>query len=118
MNKSFYYIELTCIKDVTYPNTEFHKGDVLYFNKKAASNEMYLFNALKDPKDPVMNDDHRKKYWGVGNSIYLPFTRKKQNAKKWEIRRYPENIKNIIDKKGEFTCRIVEIKVSYTEDEV
>ena len=119
MNKSLYYIECTCIKDCKYPNVEFHAGETLYYNGKASSNEMYLFNHSLDPNSPIMNDDNRKKYWGYGgNSAYLPFTRKKQNAKKWEIRRYAETTKNCIEHQGEFKCEIKEIKVTYTEEEL
>ena len=32
MNKNLYYIECTCIRDVKFPNTEFHIGDILYYN--------------------------------------------------------------------------------------
>ena len=49
MKKSIYYIECTCIKDCSYPNIDFHVGDVFYYNKKASSNEMYLYYSYKFP---------------------------------------------------------------------
>jgi len=115
MNKSLYYIECTCIKDCVYPNVEFHVGDVLYFNKKASSNEMYLWNRKDwNKKYP----DEIYKYRGVGDWSYLPFTRQKKNAKKWQVKRYAEWIRDRINERGEFNCVIKEIKITYEEEDV
>lgn len=119
MNKSLYFVECTCIKNCLYPNVEFHIGEVLYYNKKAASNEMYLFNPYINPGSEFMNENHAKKYFGLcGNSLYLPFTRKKNNAKKWEIKRYAEQIAECINNRHEFNAIVKEIKVIYEEEEV
>lgn len=115
MNKSLYFIELTCIKDCSYPNVEFHVGDVLYYNKKASSNEMHLYNNF----GPLQKyPDEVYKYRPISTWSYLPFTRKKEYAKKWQQRRYAECEAKFIDKFGEFKCEIKEIKVTYTEEEV
>ena len=117
MEKSFYYIECTCIKNVKYPNVEFHIGDIVYFNKKASSNEMYLcFN----------NTEHRHLTEEEKNNIptiykwssYLPFTRQKKYAKKWEIKRYANPNARLINSIGEFNAIVKEIKVTYQEEEI
>lgn len=116
--KSLYYIECTCINDCKYPNVEFHKGDVVYYNKKAAANEMYLgFNYVEKRHNTDEEIEHLKSTFGRYVS-YLPFTRQKKFAKKWEIRRYPEWEADIINKMGEFNCIVKEIKVTYEEEEV
>lgn len=117
MTKSLYYIECTCIKDVKYPNTEFHVGDVVYFNKKASSNEMYLY---------YNNIEHRYLTEEEKNNIpliykrcaYLPFTRQKKNAKKWQSKRYPDWEAHLINNFGEFNAVVKEIKITYTEEEI
>lgn len=117
MNKSLYYIECTCIKECKYPNTEFHVGDVVYFNKKAAFNEMYLY---------FNNTEHRHLTDEEKNNIplcykwlaYLPFTRQKKNAKKWQIKRYADWEAHIINDIGQFNAVVKEIKVTYQEEEV
>ena len=117
MEKSFYYIECTCIKNVKYPNVEFHIGDIVYFNKKASSNEMYLcFN----------NTEHRHLTEEEKNNIptiykwssYLPFTKQKKYAKKWEIKRYANSNARLINSIGEFNAIVKEIKVTYQEEEI
>ena len=113
MNKSLYYIECICIKDCHFPNVSFQVCDVLYFNKKAASNEMYTFNPHVHP-DSFVSKEAKKYTYGS----YLPFTRLKKNAKKWEIKRYPELEARIINDKGDFNAVIKEIKVTYEEEEV
>lgn len=119
MNKSLYYIELTCIKDCSYPNVEFHVGEILYYNKKAASNEMYLFSPCINQGSKFMDEDHAKKYLGLcGNSLYLPFTRKKSNAKKWQIKRYADQIAECISNRHEFNAVVKEIKITYKEEEI
>lgn len=115
MNKIFYYLEVTCITDCHYPFVDFHKGEVLYYNPKASSNEMYLFKS--DDEESYSSKTKYGKYRTIGQWSWLPFTRKKQYAKKWQIKRYPENIKRIIESYGEFTCEIKEIKVTYKEEE-
>lgn len=116
MDKSLYYIECTCIKDVKYPNIEFHVGDIFYYNKKASSSEMYLY----------CNKDHSPLTEEQKNNIpliykwhaYLPFTRQKKNAKKWQIKRYADWEARIINDIGEFNAVVKEIKITYTEEEV
>lgn len=115
MNKSLYYIECTCIKNCIYPNIEFHEGDIFYYNKKARANEMYLWN-YKDSNRNI--SEEAIKYRGIGDWSYLPFTRQKKFAKKWQIKEYAENISRLIESRGEFTCSIKEIKITYTEEEI
>ena len=109
MNKSLYYIECTCIKDCSYPNIDFHIGDVFYYNKKASSNEMYLYYSYKDKRHRTDKEtEHIKSTFGQYTS-HIPFTRLKKNAKKWEM---------LINEKGEFNAVVKEIKVTYEEEEV
>ena len=118
MVKSLYYIECTCIKDCSYPNVDFHVGDVLYYNKKAASNEMYLYYSYKHKCHPTDEDnEHLAKTFGKYTS-YIPFTRQKRFAKKWEIKRYPDWEARIINDMGEFNAVVKEIKVTYEEEDV
>ena len=118
MNKSLYYIECTCIKDCSYPNIDFNVGDVFYYNKKAASNEMYLSYSYKNKRYPTEQEkDHIGVTFGKWTS-YIPFTRQKRFAKKWEIKRYAEHEANRINDMGEFNAIIKEIKVTYEEEEV
>ena len=114
MEKKLYYIECTCIREVKFPNTEFNIGDVLYYNKKGTSNEMYCFNRFINPDSEIVKNAN--KYYVIGTSSYLPFTRKKQNAKKWEIKSYAEHTARIINELGEFNAVIKEIKVTYEEE--
>ena len=72
MNKSLYYIECKCIRDCNFPNVSFKTGDVVYFNKKAASNEMYMFNRYVNVDSSVSKNAYR--YRGIGAWSYLPFT--------------------------------------------
>lgn len=117
MTKSLYYIECECIKNIVFPNVTINKGEVLYFNSKALSNEMcYFINYFIKPNAEIINN--ASKYRGIGTRSYLPFTRKKQNAKKWEIKRYAENIARFINKLGEFHAVIKEIKVTYKEEDI
>ena len=119
MNKSLYYIECTANCDMEFENgyantkwgqennfikTIFHKGDIVYFNPKAASNEMY-----------VGRDKNPYQGW---SSSYLPFTRQKRFAKKWQIKEYAEKNARIINEKEQFTAVIKEIKITYMEEEV
>lgn len=114
MEKKLYYIECTCIREVKFPNTEFNIGDVLYYNKNVSSNEMYCFNRFINPDSEIAKNAN--KYHGIGSWSYLPFTRKKQNAKKWEIKRYAESIVRVINGLGEFNAIVKEIKVTYEEE--
>ena len=117
-NKSLYYIEVTCTKEASYPNVDFHIGDVLYYNKKAASNEMYLFYSYRDKRHRTKEEeDHIIKTFGRCTS-YLPFTRKKTNAKKWQVKSYAESEARWLNNTGEFNAVIKEIKVTYEEEEV
>lgn len=116
MTKSLYYIECECRKNIVFPNVTIKEGEILYYNSKASSNEMHYFNPLINLNSEVINNV--SKYRGIGTRSYLPFTRKKQNAKKWEIKRYAENIARFINKLGEFHAVIKEIKVTYKEEEI
>lgn len=117
MNKSIYFIEVTCTKEVSYPNVDFHIGDVIYYNKKASSNEMYLFYSYRYKRHRTKEEeDHIINTFGRFTS-YLPFTRKKANAKKWEIKRYADYEANLLNSTDEFNAVVKEIKVTYTEEE-
>ena len=120
MTKSIYYIECTCIKELKFPNTEFHIGDVLYYNGNASSDEMWMYNrkALNniDYMYEIEMNENIKRYKGLATS-YLPFTRQKKNARKYKKLKQAEWIKSLIDSKGDFKCEIKEIKITYTEEE-
>lgn len=118
MVKTLYYIECTCIKECTYPNIDFHVGDVFYFNRKASSNEMYLnYNYRYKRHLTEQEKDFISVTFGKYVS-YIPFTRQKRFAKKWEIKYYAENEARIINSYGEFNAVIKEIKLTYTEEEI
>lgn len=120
MNKSLYYIECTCIKDVKFPNIKFKVGEVLYYNGNASSNEMWLYNhtALTniDYYAFIEMDDNIKRYKGLAKS-YLPFTRQKKNARRYKKLKQAEWIKSCIERREDFKCEIKEIKITYTEEE-
>jgi hypothetical protein len=116
-SKSLYYIECTCIKDAKFPNTEFHIGDVLWFNRKAAANEMYVYYSYRDNRHTTteeMNDIRMN--WCMFDS-HLPLTRRKECAKKWQIKSAAEHAFMYIDTHV-FKPVIKEIKVTYEEEEV
>ena len=119
MEKKLYYIECTCVRDVIFPNTEFHIGDVLYYNGNASSNEMYMYNnkALHntDYEHMIEMSENKRRYLGLANS-YLPFTRQKKNARKYKKLKHVEHIKSCIENKNDFKCEIKEIKIIYTEE--
>lgn len=116
MEKSLYYIECTCVKECKYPNVEFHVGDVVYFNKKAASNEMYLY--FNNVEHRHLTDEEKNRIPKIYKwSSHLPFTRQKKNAKKWQIKRYAEWEANVINYIGEFNAIVKEIKITYQEVE-
>ena len=50
-------------------------------------------------------------------TAYLPFTRQKKNAKKWQIKRYADHEASIINNIGEFNAIVKEIKITYIEEE-
>ena len=54
-------------------------------------------------------------YWV---SCYLPFTRQKRFAKKWQIKEWAEKYAKIINNIGEFNAIVKEIKLTYTEEEI
>ena len=121
MNKSLYFIECTANSDIEfdngYANTQyckeknltkiiFHKGDIVYFNPKVSSLEMFIgYGYLKNP------------YWFCDRP-YLPFTRQKKFAKKWKIKEYADKYARFINEIGHFTAIVKEIKITYTEEEV
>ena len=120
--KSLYYIVCTCIKNVKFPNTEFHIGDVLYYNNNASSNEMWIFNnkAFSDKDDLYLieADENVQRYAGLCKS-YLPFTRKKKNARLYKKLSQAKWIKSIIERREDFKCEIKEIKItSIIEDNI
>lgn len=119
MERTLYYLELRCIKDVKYPNTEFHTQEVVWFKPDTRAGEMYLFNyKLSDEELGKLGDGNPGKYRGLpGDWGYLPFTRQKRYAKKWKVRSYPEHIARVIDSYGEFKCEVKEIKITYAEIE-
>ena len=110
MTKSLYYIECTCIKDCKFPNVEYHIGDIIYFNPKAASNETYVGYG----KDKDGNYKNPYTYW---SSSHLPFTRQKKFAKKWQIKEYADNHARRVNEIGHFTAVVKEIKLTYIEEE-
>lgn len=118
MVKSLYYIECICIKDCVCPNIDFHVGDVFYFNKKAASNEMYLYFDYRNKRHLTEQEkDFVDVVFGKYTS-HIPLTRQKRFAKKWEIKRYADWEAKIINKRGIFNAVVKEIKLTYKEEEV
>ena len=118
MIKSFYYIECTCIQDCSYPNVDFHVGDVLYYNKKTSSKEMYLYYNYGSNR---MLTEQEKDFIAVTIGKYtshIPLTRQKRFAKKWQVKSYADFEANIINSKKMFNAVVKEIKVSYKEEEV
>lgn len=121
MNKNLYYIECTCIRDVKFPNIEFHVGDILYYNGNASSKEMWIFfnknyNKAVSEKDNlylIEADDNVQRYAGLCNKGYIPLTRKKKNARMYKKLSQAEWIKSIIERREDFKCDIKEIKVIY-----
>jgi len=120
MNKNLYYIECTCIKDVKFPNTEFHIGDVLYYNNNASSKEMWIFynkyyNKIVSENDELYRieaNENVERYAGLHKG-YIPLTRKKENARMYKKLSQAEWIKSIIERREDFKCDIKEIKVTY-----
>ena len=111
MNKKLFYITCICIKPFSVESgwawkniTEFHEGDVLYYNLNATAQEMYVLSK-------------NNPYKIYSSPSYLPFTRLKKNAKKYKQRKYCEEICKYIESKGFFKCEIKEINVIYQEDE-
>ena len=115
MEKKLYYIECTCIREVKFPNTEFHIGDVLYYNGNASSNEMYIYNTDYEHMSEI--SENIKRYKAICNQSHLPFTRQKKNARKYKKLKQVNNVKTCIESRGDLKCEIKEIKVTYTEEE-
>lgn len=121
MDKNLYYIQCTCIRNVKFPNTEFHIGDVLYYNNNASSKEMWIFynknyNKAFPEKDNlylIEADENVQRYVGLYNKCHIPFTRKKKNARIFKKLSRTEWIKSIIESLKDFKCDIKEIKVTY-----
>lgn len=122
MEQKIYYIECTCIRDVKFPNTEFHIGDVLYYNGNASSNEMYIYNNIAlhnvDCEHIYEMSENVKRYKALCNQSHLPFTRQKKNARKYKKLKQVNNIKTCIESRGDLKCEIKEIKIIYTEEEI
>lgn len=114
MNKSLYYIECTCIKDCHYPNVDYKVGEVVYYNPRAASREVYVLRNDKT-REYVEQSELSEIRWKYGWTSYLPFTRQKKNAKKWQIKSYADSYASQINEIGEFNCVVKEIKVTYSE---
>ena len=123
MTKSLYYLECVCMDDISFPNGDFHKGEVFYYNSNASAKEMCLYNfgrfatmpAAKAEKIRSLANDYKH----INNSgPYLPLTRQKRYAKKWQIKKYPNHMKTYLESKGHFKCEIKELKVTYKEEEV
>ena len=121
MEQKLYYIECTCIRDVKFPNTEFHVNDVLYYNGNASSNEMWIFNNQAflnaDNLYLIEANENIKRYKGLVKS-YLPFTRQKKNARKYKKLSQAEWIKSLIENRDDFKCKIKEITITYNEEEL
>lgn len=124
MNKLLYYIECTCIRDVKFPNTEFHIGDVLYYNNNASSNEMWIYynkyNKTFSEKENlyfIEADENVQRYAGLCNKGHIPLTRKKNNARIYKKLSQAEWIKSVIENREDFKCEIKEIKVTYNIEE-
>ena len=119
-NIVIYYIECTCIREVKFPNTKFHVGDVLYYNGNASSNEMYLYNNIAlhntDYDHMIEMTENTNRYKALCNKSHLPFTRQKKNARKYKKLKQVNNIKTCIESRGDLKCEIKEIKVIYTEE--
>lgn len=118
MNKSLYYIECTCIKNCKFPNVEYHIGDIIYFNPKAASNETYVYYDYINKCHTDWYKENHIKYGGLISNGHLPYTRQKKFAKKWQIKSYAEYWTRWIEEIGDFKCNIKEIKITYEETEV
>ena len=124
MNKNLYYIQCTCIRDVKFPNIEFHIGEVLYYNNNASSKEMWIFYNKNYNKTVSENDElyrieayeNVKRYAGLHKG-YIPLTRKKKNARIYKKLSQAEWIKSIIERREDFKCDIKEIKVTYDIEE-
>jgi len=112
MNKSLYFIECTAKDDIEFKNgwtdtikTVYKKGDVVYFNPKASSNETYVGYGKDNPYC----------YW---SNSHIPFTRQKKFAKKWQIKEYADKNARWIEQIGHFTPVVKEIKLKYVEEEI
>lgn len=121
MNKSLYFIECTAKDDIEFNNawadteygrknnlikTVYKKGDVVYYNPKASSNETYVgYGKDKNP------------YFYLSSS-HLPFTRQKKFAKKWQIKDYADRNARWIEQVGHFTTVVKEIRMNYIEEEI
>ena len=117
MTQTLYYIQLTCIKDLYLPNTTIKKGDILYYNNNASSNEMYIYNqnALHSKDEPNYFDKHNNlnKYKGLLTKSHLPFTKIKKNAKKYKSLRKLLYLKELINNFGDFNAEIKTIDIIY-----
>ena len=117
MQKTLYYLELISIQDLPLPNTTIKKGDVLYYNNNASSNEMYIYNQnayqSKDEPNYFDKQNNLDKYKGLLTKSHLPFTRTKNYAKKYISLKQLLHIKTIIDNKGDFITNIKSINITY-----
>lgn len=116
MNKLIYLIECTCNKELSFPNVDFHPGDVVYYNKNALSDEMYLgydYRTYNPIKREVL-----ERYKLLGRWARLPFTRQKRFAKRWTKDGYADRIAEEINNIGDFNAIVKKINVTYTEEEI
>lgn len=118
MNKSLYFIECIAKDDVEFTTgwkdgqkTIYKKGDIVYYNPKAASNETYVGYGKDE------NGNYKNPYRGW-SSAHLPFTRQKKNAKKWQIKEYADLNARRVNEIGHFNAIVKELKITYTEEVV
>ena len=114
MVKSLYFVELTCVKECEYANVKFNVGEVVWLNPNAMGKEMRMYKLC--PDGSWFNTKNKYDYFP--NPSYLPFTRQKKFAKKWQIKHYAEKYASIINRIGEFNAVVKEIKLTYSEEEV
>ena len=116
MNKIEYYIQCTCINDMTYPNVEFHVGDIVYYNKNASSAEMYLYYSKRDQRSYSLEELRKIGIpWKWCCKYYLPLTRRQDHAKRWQVKSAAKRACIFIDT-DIFKPEIKEIKITYSEE--
>ena len=114
MINKLYYIQITCIKDIQFPNVEYHKGDVIYYNNNASSNETYIWNTYNQSSQIQENFN---RYNTICKASHLPFVRTKNKAKKYKQENWANWIAELINKRGDFKAEVKEINLIYKEIE-